>query len=217
MEEAYITINNVLVNLINEIWELEEKAIITEEFGDLTNNDMHVIEAVGTGDGKNMSSIARKLNITVGSLTTAMNSLVNKKYVERHRSEEDRRVVFVKLTPKGVRAYRHHEDYHRQMTQAVVDKLDEKDKYAFFFGGNYGQVHIEAGGKNGRKLLVIKDSFANAFVPLALEQFDDIYMVDLRYYKGDMQSYLAEHDITDILVLYNISNFISDKNLYKLQ
>ena len=66
MEEAYITINNVLVNLINEIWELEEKAIITEEFGDLTNNDMHVIEAVGTGDGKNMSSIARKLNITVG-------------------------------------------------------------------------------------------------------------------------------------------------------
>ena len=82
MDKAYVTINNVLVNLINEIWELEEKAIITEEFKDLTNNDMHVIEAVGTGDGKNMSSIARKLNITVGSLTTAMNSLVNKKYVD---------------------------------------------------------------------------------------------------------------------------------------
>ncbi len=127
MDKAYVTINNVLVNLINEIWELEEKAIITEEFKDLTNNDMHVIEAVGTGDGKNMSSIARKLNITVGSLTTAMNSLVNTKYVERHRSEEDRRVVFVKLTPKGIRAFRHHEDYHRQMTQAVVDKLDETE------------------------------------------------------------------------------------------
>ena len=127
MDKAYVTINNVLVNLINEIWELEEKAIITEEFKDLTNNDMHVIEAVGTGDGKNMSSIARKLNITVGSLTTAMNSLVNKKYVERRRSEEDRRVVFVKLTPKGIRAFRHHEDYHRQMTKAVVDKLDETE------------------------------------------------------------------------------------------
>ena len=69
MDKAYVTINNVLVNLINEIWVLEEKAIITEEFKDLTNNDMHVIEAVGTGDGKNMSSIAKKLNITVGSLT----------------------------------------------------------------------------------------------------------------------------------------------------
>lgn len=127
MDKAYVTINNVLVNLINEIWELEEKAIITEEFKDLTNNDMHVIEAVGTGDGRNMSSIARKLNITVGSLTTAMNSLVNKKYVVRRRSEEDRRVVFVKLTPKGIRAYKHHEDYHRQMTQAVVDKLDDAE------------------------------------------------------------------------------------------
>ena len=122
-----MTINHVLVKLINEIWELEEKAIITDEFKDLTNNDMHVIEAIGLGEGKNMSSIARQLNITVGSLTTSMNSLVNKKYVERHRSEEDRRVVFVKLTSKGIKAYHHHEDYHRQMTQAILDKLDKKE------------------------------------------------------------------------------------------
>lgn len=71
MDDAYKMINQTLVSLINEIWELEEKAIITDEFKDLTNNDMHVIEAVGLGDGNNMSSIARKLNITVGSLTTA--------------------------------------------------------------------------------------------------------------------------------------------------
>ena len=122
-----MTINHVLVKLINEIWELEEKAIITDEFKDLTNNDMHVIEAIGLGEGRNMTSIARQLNITVGSLTTAMNSLVNKKYVERHRSEEDRRVVFVKLTSKGIKAYHHHEDYHRQMTQAILDKLDKKE------------------------------------------------------------------------------------------
>ena len=127
MNDAYRMINNTLVNLINEIWELEEKAIITEEFKDLTNNDMHVIEAIGLGEGRNMSSIAKKLKITVGSLTTSMNSLVNKKYVERHRSEEDKRVVFVKLTEKGVKAYHHHEDYHNQMTQAILDKLDEKE------------------------------------------------------------------------------------------
>ena len=120
MKDAYEVINHTLVSLINEIWELEEKAIITEEFKDLTNNDMHVIEAIGLGNGGNMSAIAKKLNITMGSLTTAMNSLVNKKYVERHRSEEDRRVVFVRLTAKG-------EDYHRQMTQAILDKLDEKE------------------------------------------------------------------------------------------
>lgn len=127
MDDAYKTINNILVNLINEIWVLEEKAIITEEFKDLTNNDMHVIEAIGLGDGNNMSTLARKLNITVGSLTTAMNSLVNKTYVERRRSEEDRRVVYVKLTAKGVKAYRHHEDYHRQMTNAILEKLSEDE------------------------------------------------------------------------------------------
>ena len=127
MEDVYKLINHVLVNLINEIWELEEKAIITEEFKDLTNNDMHVIEAIGLGAGNNMSSIAKKLNITVGSLTTAVNNLVNKNYVERSRSEEDRRVVYVKLTEKGINAYHHHEDYHRQMTQAIIDKLDKEE------------------------------------------------------------------------------------------
>ena len=127
MEDVYKMINHVLVNLINEIWELEEKAIITEEFKDLTNNDMHVIEAIGLGAGNNMSSIAKKLNITVGSLTTAVNNLVNKNYVERSRSEEDRRVVYVKLTEKGINAYHHHEDYHRQMTEAIIDKLDKEE------------------------------------------------------------------------------------------
>ena len=127
MEDVYKMINHVLVNLITEIWELEEKAIITEEFKDLTNNDMHVIEAIGLGAGNNMSSIAKKLNITVGSLTTAVNNLVNKNYVERSRSEEDRRVVYVKLTEKGINAYHHHEDYHRQMTQAIIDKLDKEE------------------------------------------------------------------------------------------
>ena len=44
---TYETINDVLVHLFNEIWELEEKAIITEEYKDITNNDMHIIEAIG--------------------------------------------------------------------------------------------------------------------------------------------------------------------------
>ena len=86
-------INDVLVHLFNEIMELEEQAIITEEYKDITNNDMHIIEAVGLG-GNKMSDIAAKLNITVGSLTTSMNSLVKKGYATRERSEQDRRVVY---------------------------------------------------------------------------------------------------------------------------
>ena len=115
-------INDVLVNLFNEILRLEEEAIITDKYKDISNNDMHIIEAVGLGGG-NMSSIAAKLKITVGSLTTSMNSLVKKGYVKRERSEKDRRVVFIQLTNKGRMAYHH----HRQMTEAVLAELNEDE------------------------------------------------------------------------------------------
>ena len=119
-------INDVLVHLFNEILQLEEEAIITEEYKDITNNDMHIIEAVGL-DGGNMSSIAAKLKVTVGSLTTSMNGLVNKGYTERKRGEKDRRVVNIYLTEKGRKAYHHHAEFHRQMTNAVIEKLDENE------------------------------------------------------------------------------------------
>lgn len=125
--DTYKAINDILVHLFNEIWELEEKAIITEEYKDITNNDMHIIEAIGLGEGNNMSTIAKKLNITVGSLTTSMNSLVKKKYTERIRSEEDRRVVYIRLTEKGIKAYHHHEEFHKKMTDAVVEVLDQEE------------------------------------------------------------------------------------------
>lgn len=125
--QTYEVINDILVNLFSEILKREEEAIITEEFKDISNNDMHVIEAVGIGEGDNMSSVAKKLDITVGSLTTAMNSLVNKKYVIRERSEQDRRVVNVRLTEKGKRAFFHHQEYHHKMTEAVIQSLKEEE------------------------------------------------------------------------------------------
>ena len=121
------TINDILINLFNDILKLEEEAIITDEFKDITNNDMHIIEAVGLSGENTMSVVAKKLGITAGSLTTSVNSLVNKKYVTRQRSDEDRRVVFLKLTDKGKRAYEHHREYHSQMTEAVISRLDEEE------------------------------------------------------------------------------------------
>lgn len=110
----------------------------------------------------------------------------------------------------------------KQQLDSIYDdeKLQEKDKYAYFLGGNYGQVHIQnqkaASKAKGKNILIIKDSFANSFVPFVTQDYENIYMVDLRYYNGDVKAYLQEHEITDVLVLYNISNFISDRNLHKL-
>ena len=62
-----------------------------------------------------------------GLLRRLSTVFVNKKYVTRQRSKEDRRVVFLKLTEKGKRAYEHHCEYHRQMTEAVINRLDESE------------------------------------------------------------------------------------------
>lgn len=97
------------------------------------------------------------------------------------------------------------------------DKLQEKDKYAYFFGGNYGEVAIEGTQDGKGNLLVIKDSFANAFVPFLADSYDNIYMIDLRYFNEDIQEFMKEKNVTDILVLYNVSNFVTDRNLFKLK
>ena len=109
------TLNEVLVKLFRDINTIEEKAIRTEEYRDVTANDMHVIEAIGTGEPKNMTTVAKLLSVTTGTLTISMNSLVKKGYVQRIRSEEDRRVVLVSLTEKGKRAFAHHKRFHDAM------------------------------------------------------------------------------------------------------
>lgn len=125
--DVYTIIDDLLVNLFNDILDIEKNALIKGEFENITVNDMHIMNAIGIGEGKNMSAIARALNITVGSLTTSMNSLVKKHYVVRERSEEDRRIVNIRLTEKGERAFYHHEDFHKKLVDAVVEYVDEED------------------------------------------------------------------------------------------
>ena len=92
----------------------------------------------------------------------------------------------------------------------------KKDIYAGFYGGNYGLVHISKSGEEknasvnaGGKLLVIKDSYANCFVPFLYGHFDDIYMVDLRYFNGNVSEFATENGITEVLSLFNISSINS--------
>ena len=122
------TLNDVLVKLFRNINAIEERAMRTEEYKDVTTNDMHVIEAVGMEGARNMTSVARSLEVTTGTLTIAINSLVKKGYVDRVRSEEDRRVVLISLSEKGRRAYLHHRRFHEQMIESVVEELTEEEQ-----------------------------------------------------------------------------------------
>lgn len=125
--EQYQAVNHILVRLFNDIIDVEEKAIITDEFKDISSNDMHIIEAVGIQSANNMSTIAAKMKVTVGTLTIAMNNLVKKGYVIRTRGEKDRRVVFLSLSEKGKKAYKHHEQFHHHMTEAILKRLNTEE------------------------------------------------------------------------------------------
>ncbi len=125
--DSYGTLNDALVSLFNDIMDIEQKSIITDEFKDITNNDMHVIDAIGVGTPKNMSAIARELSVTVGTLTIAMNSLVKKGYVTRQRSSADRRVVYISLSEKGRKAFERHADFHKRMIRGIIEELDKEE------------------------------------------------------------------------------------------
>lgn len=145
MSRSGTALNELLVNLFNHVLDTEAKAVITEEYKDITNNDMHIIEAIGIHDPKNMSQIAKSLAVTVGTLTVNMNSLEKKGYIIRERSTEDKRVVLVTLTEKGKKAFFHHRDFHKAMIRSAIRGLDEDEMNALlncltklntFFEGN---------------------------------------------------------------------------------
>lgn len=123
----YDTLNELLVTLFNRIMDIEQKVLITDEFSDISNNDMHIIEVIGVGEPKNMSTIARALSVTVGTLTIAMNGLVKKGYVERKRSDKDKRVVYISLTERGIIAYEHHKAFHKDMINDVMARLPDDE------------------------------------------------------------------------------------------
>lgn len=132
MKNHSIGLNGMLVNLFNQVMRVESQAVITEEYKDISNNDMHIIEAVGIDEPRNMSEIAKRLSVTVGTLTTNMNGLEKKGYVVRTRSEEDRRVVLITLTERGKRAFYHHRDFHKKMIRAVAFGLDDEEKKVLY-------------------------------------------------------------------------------------
>lgn len=121
------TLNELLVKLFKDILEIEAKSLITDEFKDITYNDMHIIEAVGVEEPRNMKTVAKLMSVTTGTLTKAMDALCEKGYVVRERSTKDKRVIKLRLTDKGKSAYYHHEQFHRQMIKNIASEMSEQE------------------------------------------------------------------------------------------
>ncbi len=93
------------------------------------------------------------------------------------------------------------------------EALKEKDQYQVFFGGNHGMVEIKTTAENNSKLLVVKDSYANCFVPFLIPYYSEIIMIDPRYYYENTQNLTENKGITDVLFLYNMDTFLTDRSI----
>ncbi len=111
---------------------------------------------------------------------------------------------------------------HNQMNETTGfydwSKLEVRDKYAMFLGGNDALLDITKEGvtEPEKVLLVVKDSFANCFVPYAAEHYDRVVVVDLRYLNMPLSRVVEEYGVTDLLVLYNVQAVATDNSVYKI-
>jgi DNA-binding MarR family transcriptional regulator len=119
--------NDMLVEIFNDILNIEENAMQYMGYEDVTMTEVHTIEAIGRETSKTMGKVAERLDITVGTLTTAINRLVKKGYVERHRDEGDRRIVLIQLTEKGRVVFDAHESFHEEMIENLLKDVNLTD------------------------------------------------------------------------------------------
>ena len=119
---------------------------------------------------------------------------------------------------------REHQNYHDSIYNFVdakkttstfyaFDNLKKKDAYTIFGGWNHPFYTISTPTKSARKLLLVKDSYANCMIPFLTQDFREIVVVDPRYYFGDINKIMAEEGITDVLFLYNALTFASDESM----
>ncbi len=96
-------------------------------------------------------------------------------------------------------------------------RLQTKDKYSLFLGGNQPLAVIDTENEAGENLLIIRDSYADSEVPFLLDGAGEIHLMDLRYYRQSIAEYVQEHAIDRVIISYSLKNFATDQNVYFLR
>ncbi|HEL1585528.1 TPA: MarR family transcriptional regulator [Streptococcus suis] len=120
-------INEYLTAIFNNVLVIQENSLRKSRFNDISIKEMHTIDEIGDKKGATPSAIARALMVTLGTVTTSLNNLERKGYIERVRSTKDRRVVHLYLTKKGRLVYRLHQRFHNEMVKQITDGMDEAE------------------------------------------------------------------------------------------
>lgn len=96
-------------------------------------------------------------------------------------------------------------------------RLQEKDQYTYYLDGNHAEVSIKTNAGTGRKAVIIKDSYAHILIPYLAAEYDEIEMIDLRYYHSPVSALLSSMPGADLYFIYSLDNFAEDPNLIFLR
>ena len=129
-------LNEVIVDTYRSILRVEENILKRSDQTDLSISEIHMLESVGKGKDRLMtiSELAEVLNITLPSVTVAINKLMKKGYVEKVRGEEDGRIVYVSLTRQGRRIDSAHRYFHESMVRSIIRDMTESEMQALYKG-----------------------------------------------------------------------------------
>jgi len=128
MESPKKVINELLVEVFNHILSIEGQTL-RDRGVKLSMNEVHVLEAISKTKVPTMTNIAKRLRVTVGTLTTSINRLVEKGFAKRHREDDDKRKVIVSLTDEALKVMAIHDKFHDEMLDAVFADMNlEEDE-----------------------------------------------------------------------------------------
>lgn len=225
---------------------LINQSLITEKFYEYLNNDISKIDVytnlniykdkyiyyrtdhhlTSLGSGVVYNSIGKSLGFNPISLD---------KFEIEHSNYDFKgslysKVLYNKIVPDFVDIYYNNsgievenveiidgEDISNSNSIIFRDKLESKNKYDVFLGGNYPVVNITTTNKNGKNLLLFKDSYANSLIQFLYHHYEKITLVDLRYLNVSFEKFVDVNSYNQVLFLYNFSNFISENNIRKIR
>lgn len=124
-------LDELLSSTFNSVLRTEEKSLQNKLTKGLTITEIHTIVAVGLHETNPMNVVAARLGVTLATLTTAVNKLVDKGFIARMRCKDDRRKVLVSLTKSGKQVYRAHGLFHRKMIDEALAGLSEEEERVF--------------------------------------------------------------------------------------
>ena len=126
--ERDLKLDDLLSGTFNSILEIEERSLDNRLTRGLTIGEIHTIAAIGLYETNPMNVVAARLGVTLATLTISIKRLQSRGFVNKVRSENDRRQMLISLTSSGRKVYRAHKLFHERMIAEALSGLNDQEE-----------------------------------------------------------------------------------------